>query len=305
MDKQTITSTIKKKALELGFSACGCAPAKPLKQYETFFKFWLSKGLQASMQYMENYVEKRLDPTLLVPGAKSIVSVLLNYFPEKSQPDNVPLVAKYAYGHDYHFVIKKKLKQLLSFINSELTECNGRYFTDSAPVLERAWAVEAGLGWIGKNTNLIAPKKGSYFFIGELIIDLELEYDRPVGDFCGTCTRCIDACPTKALFQPYTLDSKKCISYQTIENKGEIDKVVKPELNNYIFGCDICQDVCPWNRFSEPATELALQPHEGFMGLGTESWQTMDEELFRQLFSHTPLSRVGFKGIRKNLAALF
>lgn len=301
MDKQKITDIIKDKAIELGFDACGIAAAKRLSREEVFLRNWLSKGLHATMQYMNNNFDKRVDPTKLVPGAKSVISVLLNYFPEKQQSKNDHSVAKYAYGKDYHFVIKEKLKTLLNFINSEIIPCAGRFFTDSAPVLDRAWAAEAGLGWIGKNTNLIVPHKGSFFFIGELIIDIELEYDKPIEDFCGSCTKCISACPTNALVVPYMLDSNRCISYHTIENKGEIYENLKGKFQNWIFGCDICQDVCPWNNFSKPTHELQFQPRKKFLEITKEEWNSMDEKSFNNLFIDTPIMRAGFEGIRRNL----
>jgi epoxyqueuosine reductase len=301
MDTKTISTQIKKKAIELGFEACGFAEAKQLTEQAGFLKSWLEKGLHATMYYMENHFEKRVDPTQLVPGAKSVISVLLNYYPSEFQKNNVPVVAKYAYGNDYHVVIKEKLKQLLHYINSDLTTCSGRFFSDSAPVLDRAWASEAGLGWIGKNTNLIIPQKGSYFFIGELIVDIELEYDSPIEDYCGSCTKCINACPTNALVVPYLLDSNRCISFQTIENKEEINQSLKGKFQDRVFGCDICQDVCPWNQFSSPTTEEKFVPDEDFLNLTSEDWDNMDEPTFNRLFHSSPLTRTGFSGIRRNL----
>jgi epoxyqueuosine reductase len=301
MEIQEITGKIKEKAIEIGFDACGIAEAKHLKEHETFLKSWLEKGLHAAMHYMENHFEKRVDPTQLVPGAKSVISVLLNYYPEKIQAGNVPVVAKYAYGNDYHFVLKDKLKQLLHFINSEIAPCNGRFFTDSAPVLDRAWAAEAGLGWIGKNTNLIVPHKGSFFFIGELIVDIELAYDTPIVDLCGSCTKCISACPTNALVVPYLLDSNRCISYHTIENKNEINPELKGKFQNRVFGCDICQDVCPWNRYSAPTWEKQFSADKKFLELTSEDWNSMDEGTFQGIFKESPVMRAGFNGIKKNL----
>lgn len=301
MDILQLTGKIKDKALELGFDACGIASAKKLDKHKAFLKSWLEKGLHAGMHYMENHFDKRTDPTELMPGAKSVISVLLNYFPEKVQPENVPVVAKYAYGTDYHFVIKDKLKLLLNFINSDIQPCTGRFFTDSAPVLDRAWAAEAGLGWIGKNTNLIVPHKGSFFFIGELILDIELDYDKPIEDYCGSCTKCINACPTNALIVPYLLDSNRCISYQTIENKGEINGQLKGKFENRVFGCDICQDVCPWNKYSKPTHEKQFSPDKKFLELTTGEWSAMDEEKFHGLFNKTPVMRAGFKGVKRNL----
>ncbi len=301
MDVNEHTSLIKQKALDLGFDFCGFAKAEKLSRDEAFLKKWLDKGLHAAMEYMENHFDKRIDPTLLVPGAKSVISVLLNYFPETQLNENVPQVAKYAYGEDYHFVIREKLNQLLTFINKEITPCNGRGFTDSAPVLDRAWAAKAGLGWIGKNTNLIVPQKGSFFFIGELIIDLELVYNSPIKDMCGSCTKCIQACPTNALIVPYLLDSNRCISFQTIENKTDIPQKLKGKFKNWIFGCDICQDVCPWNKFSEPTEEESFTPSKSLLELSTDDWHSMDEETFKKIFRKSPLKRTKYSGIKRNL----
>lgn len=301
MNLKDQTKIIRNKALELGFDFCGFAKAEKLTKNEMFLRNWLDKGLHAAMSYMENHFDKRVDPTILEPGAKSIISVLLNYYPEQEQKEGAPLVAKYAYGKDYHFVIRDKLNELLNYINREITPCNGRGFTDSAPVLDRAWAAKAGLGWIGKNTNLIVPQKGSYYFIGELIIDKELEYDEPIKDFCGSCTKCIQACPTNALVVPYLLDSNRCISYQTIENKSEIPEKLKGKFENWIFGCDICQDVCPWNSKSEPTTVSEFNPKKTFLEMTAEEWNQMDEDSFKELFRKSPLKRTKYAGIRRNL----
>lgn len=295
------TEIIRNKALELGFDFCGFAKAERLSKNEEFLRKWLDKGLHAAMQYMENNFEKRVDPRVLEPGAKSVVSVLLNYFPKHKQNEETPQVAKYAYGLDYHFVIREKLNALLDYINNEIAPCNGRGFTDSAPLLDRAWAAKAGLGWIGKNTNLIVPQKGSYFFIGELIVDIELEYDEPINDFCGSCTKCIQACPTNALVMPYLLDSKRCISYQTIENKSEIPEKLKGKFQNWIFGCDICQDVCPWNKKPEPTREPDFSPKKTFLEMTKEDWHNIDEDSFRELFRKSPLKRTKYSGIKRNL----
>ncbi len=302
MEKPEVTRLIKEQAHKLGFDGCGIAKVERLKKNEAFLKEWLQKGLHAAMRYMENHFDKRVDPSELVPGAKSVVSVILNYYPKEEQRDKkAPVVAKYAYGKDYHYVIKDKLKELFSYINSEISECSGRYFTDSAPVLDRAWAERAGLGWIGKNTNLIVPYKGSYFFIGELIVDLELEYDTPVKDMCGSCTKCISACPTNALVVPYLLDSNRCISYQTIENKEGIPESFKGKFEDRVFGCDICQDVCPWNRYAKPTKEEAFNPSELFLDLNRNDWYSLDEETFNTIFKKSPLKRAKFKGIKRNL----
>ena len=257
--------------------------------------------MHGEMGYMENHFDKRLDPRILVPGAKSVVSLLLNYFPEQTQPEDSLKISKYAYGTDYHFVIKDKLKTLLQLINDEIGEVGGRCFVDSAPVLDKAWAKKSGLGWVGKNSNLINPKSGSFFFIAELIIDLELEYDGPIKDYCGTCTRCIDACPTDAITQPYVVDGSKCISYFTIELKGQIPDEVNGKFGNWVFGCDICQDVCPWNRFSKPHNEPAFFPHEKLPQLNAKDWQEITQEIFQEVFKKSAVKRTGYAGLQRNI----
>ncbi len=302
MDKNEISGKIKSKAIELGFESCGISKAEKLSSHERFLKNWLTKGLHASMHYMANHFEKRLDPTKLESGTKSVISVLLNYYPERTQESKaLPKVAKYAYGKDYHYVIREKLKVLLGYINEELVPCSGRVFTDSAPVLDRAWAANSGLGWIGKNTNLIVPHKGSFFFIGEILIDKELEYDSPIPDMCGSCTKCISACPTNALVTPYLLDSNRCISYQTIENKEDIPTKYKGKFQNWAFGCDICQDVCPWNKFTEPTKKAEFTPHSKLLEMTRKEWQEMDEEKFRTIFKNSAVKRAKFKGLRRNI----
>ncbi len=257
------------------------------------------------MSYMERHFDKRLDPRLLVDGAKTVVSLLLNYFPEKNlqQPD-APKISRYAYGKDYHEVIKEKLKEFLEFIRVNIGEVSGRAFTDSAPVLDRAWAAKSGLGWIGKNSNLINSKAGSYFFIAELIIDLELEPDAPMLDYCGTCTRCIDACPTQAIIKPHVVDGSKCISYFTIELKEQIPAVMKGQFDNWAFGCDVCQEVCPWNRFSTPTSEPAFTANEAIINWKQKEWEEITEEVFKKVFSDSPLKRTGYEGLKKNLKFL-
>ena len=248
-------------------------------------------------------MEKRLDPGKLVEGARSVISVLLNYYPSEIQKsEDAPVISKYAYGTDYHFVIKDKLKSLLQFIQEEIAPCSGRPFVDSAPVLDRAWARRAGLGWIGKNSHLISPKHGSFFFIGELIIDLELAYDHPADtDFCGSCTRCIDACPTKAIVAPHTIDARKCISYLTIENREEIPETFKGQLQDRMYGCDICQDVCPWNRNPTPHNVKAFQPKPELLAMNRVDWKELDREKFNLLFRKSAVKRAGFKGLRRNI----
>jgi epoxyqueuosine reductase len=251
---------------------------------------------------MANYSDMRLDPRLLVPGAKSVVSLMFNYFPEEKQNEDAPKVSKYAYGKDYHYVIKDKLKEFLATLNEQIGEVNGRVFVDSAPVLERAWAAKSGLGWIGKNAQLIRPGKGSFFFLAELIIDLELEYDGPIKDYCGKCTRCIDACPTQAIVGPNIVDGSKCISYFTIELEDAIPKEVKGKMDNWIFGCDVCQDVCPWNRFSSPHKEEKMKANPELIKMNKKEWEEITEEVFSKTFSGSPLKRAGYEGIKRNLA---
>jgi len=258
--------------------------------------------MHGQMKYMENYFDKRLDPRLLVDGAKSVVSLLLNYFPEeKPQSDSEIKISKYAYGTDYHLVIKDKCKTFIDILKKEIGDVNGRCFVDSAPVLDKAWAQKSGLGWIGKNSNLINKGSGSFFFVAELIIDLELEYDSPIKDFCGTCTKCIDACPTDAIVAPYIVDGSKCISYLTIELKENIPAEFKDKMEGWAFGCDVCQDVCPWNRFSKPTNETAFTPIREILNFTKNDWEEMTEESFKLIFKDSPLKRSKFPGIKRNL----
>ncbi|HZL10373.1 MAG TPA: tRNA epoxyqueuosine(34) reductase QueG [Prolixibacteraceae bacterium] len=296
---------IKAKARELGFLDCGISEARFLADEKARLTNWLQNEMHGEMAYMANNMDKRLDPRLLVDNARSVISVLLNYFPLEKQADpEAPVLSKYAYGTDYHFVMKDKLAALLQFIQSEIAACEGRCFVDSAPVLDRAWAARAGLGWIGKNTNLISTEQGSFFFIGELIIDLELPANNKlVHNHCGTCTRCIDACPTQAL-TPYLLDARRCISYQTIENRGEINPELKGKFENRAFGCDICQDVCPWNLKSETHNEPAFTPNMKLMNLKKEEWNEMDKPLFNELFRNSAVKRTRFEGLKRNLRFL-
>jgi len=297
---------IKNKAKELGFLDCGIAEACFLQDEKDRLKSWLNDEMQGDMDYMARHFDMRLDPRLLVENARSVVSVLLNYFPAENQRDpEAPVLSKYAYGTDYHFVMKDKLKELFRFIQTEIATCQGRFFVDSAPVLDRAWAARAGLGWIGKNTNLISVEHGSFFFIGELIIDLELLADQKrIRDHCGTCTRCIDACPTQALVMPYVLDARRCISYQTIENHGEIDLSLKGKFENRVFGCDICQDVCPWNLKSEAHHEPAFTSVKKLLNLTKTEWHEMDKPLFNELFRNSAVKRTRFEGLKRNLRFL-
>lgn len=301
-DLYTQSSMIKAEALRIGFDGCGICRAEELKEDKERLLQWLKNGFHASMKYMENHFEKRVDPAKLIEDARSVISVILNYYPESRQKDpDAPVVSKYAYGKDYHYVIRKKLNQLLDYINAEIKPVRGRGFVDSAPVLDRAWAARAGLGWIGKNSMLISPAKGSFYFIGSLIVDIELFYDRPIPDFCGDCTRCINACPTQAITAPRIIDSARCISYHTIENKGEIDPGLQGKFQNRVFGCDICQDVCPWNRKALPHSHSELMPVPGLLEMTKDEWQAMDEEKYNKLFSGSAIKRAKYKGIRRNL----
>ena len=296
-----ITQQIKAEAKRLGFLSCGIAKAGFLEAEAPRLERWLKNGFQGEMHYMENHFDKRLDPTLLVEGAKSVISVLLNYYPEHTQNPDSYQISKYAYGQDYHFVIKDKLKELLYFIQNEIGEVNGRAFVDSAPVLDKAWAAKSGLGWIGKNANLITQKTGSFYFIAELIVDLELEYDTPTTDHCGTCTACIDACPTQAIVAPYVVDGSKCISYFTIELKDQLPSEMKGAWNEWMFGCDVCQDVCPWNRFAKPHEELAFNPHPDLLQFTKKDWEEITEETFRKVFKNSAVKRTKFEGLKRNI----
>ena len=295
------TTIVKRLARELGFSFCGISKAGFLEEEAARLEAWLKKGMHGEMGYMANHFDKRLDPTLLVPGAKSVVSLLFNYFPEKKQSEGTPGISKYAFGEDYHDVVKDRLKRFISLLNEEIGQVEGRAFVDSAPVLDKAWAKKSGLGWIGKNANLINKSHGSFFFIAELIIDLELEADGPVKDYCGTCTACIDACPTEAIVQPYVVDGSKCISYLTIELRNAIPEEFKGKMDDWAFGCDICQDVCPWNRFSKPHNEPRFSPHEDILNLSKQEWLEMTADVFEDRLKKSPLRRAGFDGLVKNL----
>jgi epoxyqueuosine reductase len=294
---------IKAEALRLGFMACGIAKAEFLLEEAPRLEDWLKNNNHGEMTYMENHFDKRLDPRLLVEDAKSVVSLTLNYFSEEKQLDpTAPKISKYAYGMDYHSVIKEKLKALLAFINDEIGEVSGRCFVDSAPVMDKAWAQKSGLGWRGKNSNLISKEAGSFFFLAELIIDLELAYDSPfVADHCGSCTRCIDACPTDAIIAPYVVDGSKCISYLTIELKNEIPNEFKGRMENWMFGCDICQDVCPWNRFAIPHQEPGFTPANELLQLNQKEIIEMTDEVFRQVFKGSAVKRTKFNGLKRNV----
>lgn len=295
---------IKQKAKELGFLECGIVEAGFLEEESPHLVDWLKKGMHGEMSYMERNLEKRLDPRELVENARTVIVVLQNYTTCKSQHDpTAPILSKYAYGTDYHFVMKDKLKTLLAYIHTEITPCNGRPFVDSAPVLDRAWARRAGLGWVGKNANLISVEHGSFFFIGELIIDIELPWDKPrmVRDHCGTCTRCIDACPTKAIVANRVVDARKCISYQTIELRGELDTNLRGQFENRVFGCDICQDVCPWNLKAKAHSEPSFEPSEELLRLTRSDWYQMQRPQFNELFRNSAVKRTGYNGLQRNL----
>jgi len=300
------TTFIKQEAARLGFMACGIAQAAQLDDDARRLEQWLKNGYNGHMQYMERHFDLRIDPAKLVPGAKSVITLLLNYYPEQQQADHTPHIAKYAWGIDYHYVIREKLNLLLAFIKENIGDVDGRGFVDSAPVLERSWAVNSGLGWIGKNGNLLNKQSGSFFFIATLITDLTLVPDTPFAtDHCGTCTRCMDACPTQAIVSPTEVDGSKCISYLTIELKDElIPSQFHNEMQGWMFGCDICQDVCPWNRFSKTHTETAFTPIPEILNLSLAEWESMSEETFRKTFKSSPLSRPKWKGIQRNIKAI-
>lgn len=297
--REKYSQQIKKQALSLGFLNCGISKAGFLEEEAPRLEKWLNENRFGKMNYMENYFDKRLDPTKLVEGSKSVISLLYNYYPREIQRNNTYKVAKYAYGEDYHHVVKKKVRELLHFIQEEIGVVEGRAFVDSAPVLEKAWASKSGLGWQGKNGNLISKKVGSFFFLAELIIDLDLAYDQPTTDHCGSCKKCIEACPTDAIIQPYIVDGSKCISYFTIELKDEIPQ--GNQLSDWMFGCDICQDVCPWNRFSNPHAEEKFLPHADLLNYDKKQWEEITEDVFQAIFKKSAVKRTKFKGLQRNI----
>jgi len=302
VNKFEVTNWIKRRARELGFSRVGIAKAEELTEEGARLKEWLNRGYHGEMSYMGNHFEKRIDPRKLVEGTKSIVVLAYNYF--KPSPTNTDTykISKYAYGKDYHFVLKDKMRTLFQEINDHVTPVNGRVFTDSAPVMESEWAQRAGVGWQGKNTLIIHPKEGSYFFLGELMLDIELVYDDPIRDYCGTCTRCIDACPTDAIDKDgYLLDGSKCISYATIEKRGPLPEYFKGKMEDWIFGCDICQEVCPWNRFSTPHEEPEFEPHPDLLNLSKEEWKNLSRESFQEIFRKSPVKRTKYEGLKRNI----
>ena len=297
------TKLIKDKAKELGFFFCGISKADFLEEEAPRLEKWLSENRNGKMDYMSNHFDMRLDPRLLVDNAKSVVSLLLNYYPTEINNNLDSLkISKYAYGEDYHYIIKDKLKEFFLFIQDEIGEVGGRVFVDSAPVMDKAWAKKSGLGWVGKNSNIINPKNGSFFFIAELILDLELVSDGPMKDYCGTCTRCIDACPTEAIVEPYVVDASKCISYLTIELKDHVlPNEFKGKMNDWMFGCDICQDVCPWNRFSKPHSEPKFNPHDQLLKMSKADWDDISQEIFSELFKNSAVKRTKFFGLKRNI----
>jgi epoxyqueuosine reductase len=306
MNSTNATLSIKQYASDLGFDYCGIVPAVPLDDDARRLEAWLNKGMHGTMQYMENHFDMRVDPRKLVPGAKSVITLLMNYFPAEQQEHGIPKVAKYAYGKDYHEVIRAKLKTLLQRMHETIGQVQGRGFVDSAPVLERSWAQRSGLGWIGKNGNLINKNSGSFFFIATLIVDLELEYDSAMAkDYCGSCRRCIDACPTDAILDNKVIDGSRCISYFTIELKDQlIPEAMKEKFDDWMFGCDVCQDVCPWNRFSKPTSEIEFTPIPSILNFSNNEWEELTEESFKTIFKNSPLKRSKFAGIKRNLLFL-
>ena len=301
--RQNQSQLIKDKAIELGFDFCGVSKADFLEDEAPRLENWLNQHQHGQMHYMANHFDKRLDPRKLVEGAKSVVSVLLNYYPEKRLPEGAEdyKVSKYAYGTDYHFVLKDKLKDLLWYVQETIGAVNGRVFVDSAPVMDKAWAAKSGLGWVGKHSNLLNREIGSFFFIGELILDLELHPDGPIKDYCGTCTRCIDACPTEAIVAPYVVDGSRCISYFTIELKEAIPAEVKGQFENWIFGCDICQDVCPWNSFSRPHRTPEFNLNPDLEKFTNNDWEEITQEVFAELFRRSAIKRTKLEGLKRNV----
>ena len=303
-NKEKYTQLIKAESKRLGFLSCGISKAGFLEEEAPRLESWLNKNQHGQMAYMENHFDKRLNPTLLVEDSKSVISLLLNYYPSEEQNKESYKISKYAYGQDYHFVIKEKLTELLSTIQTEIGDVSGRAFVDSAPVLDKAWAAKSGLGWIGKNSNLITQKTGSFYFIAELIVDLELDYDYATTDHCGTCTACIDACPTEAIVSPYVVDGSKCISYFTIELKDNLPQEMKGKFNDWMFGCDVCQDVCPWNRFSKPHNEPLFNPNPELLSFTKKDWQEITEDTFKKVFANSAVKRTKLTGLQRNIKFL-
>ena len=300
-NKEKYSQIIKAESKRLGFLSCGISKAGFLEQEAPRLENWLNNQMNGQMIYMENHFDKRLNPTLLVDDAKSVISLLLNYYPSEIQNENSYKISKYVYGQDYHYVIKEKLKELLHFIQTEIGEVSGRAFVDSAPVLDKAWAAKSGLGWVGKNSNLITQKVGSFYFIAELIIDLELEYDTPTTDHCGSCTACLDACPTEAIVAPYVVDGSKCVSYFTIELKDNLPQEMKGKFDDWMFGCDVCQDVCPWNRFSKPHNEPLFQANPDILNFSKADWEEITVDTFQKVFKNSAVKRTKYEGLLRNI----
>lgn len=300
---ENLSGFIKQTALDLGFSFCGISKARELTEMRPYYEKWLKNNFHASMSYMENNFEKRLDPTKLEPGTKSIISLMMGYFPQENLPRTDSFnISKYAFGKDYHHVIKEKITELIFRINEKVGSFNARSFVDSAPILEKAWAVNSGLGWIGKNSLLIHPKAGSFFFVAELFTDLELDWDTPLkNDYCGHCTKCIDLCPTNALRAPRVVDAGRCIAYITLEYKDEIPEFFKGKNPDWILGCDICQDVCPWNKFSIANKIKEFQPHPKLLDLSKKDWEELNQEMFSKLFGESAFKRIGFQRVKRNI----
>ncbi len=302
--KSKWTNSIKTEAKRLGFLSCGISKADFLEEEAPRLEKWLNNNMHGEMSYMANHFDKRLDPRRLVEGSKSVISLLLNYFPEKTQREDSYKISKYAYGQDYHHIIKGKLRQLQEFITEEIGEVHGRAFVDSAPVLDKAWAAKSGLGWVGKNSNLLTQQVGSFYFIAELIVDIDLEYDHAVTDHCGTCTACLDACPTQAIVEPYVVDGSKCISYFTIELKNELPNEMKGSFDDWMFGCDVCQDVCPWNRFSKPHNEPLFNPHPELLSMTKKDWEEITVDVFQKVFKKSAVKRTKYGGLTRNIEFL-
>lgn len=304
MINDQLASSIKAKALELGFMLCGFSKAQELTKEAHQLEAWLNANHNGEMGWMENYFDLRIDPRKLFPGAKTIVSVALNYYPKQEQIEESFKISKYAYGKDYHFVIKEKLRKLLDYIQEQVGEVSGRAFVDSAPIMDKVWAGRSGLTWQGKNTNAINPKHGSFFFLGELVLDIEIPVSQPIKDYCGTCTKCIEACPTDALIEPYKIDGSKCISYYTIELKNELPNGLNEQFSDWMFGCDICQDVCPWNRFSKAHSEPWFEPHSDLLGMKKNEWHELTKEVFQEIFRKSAVKRTKFEGLKRNIEYL-
>ena len=302
--KSKWTNSIKTEAKRLGFLSCGISKADFLEEEAPRLEKWLNNNMHGEMSYMANHFDKRLDPRKLVEGSKSVISLLLNYFPEKTQREDSYKISKYAYGQDYHHIIKGKLRQLQEFITEEIGEVHGRAFVDSAPVLDKVWAAKSGLGWVGKNSNLLTQQVGSFYFIAELIVDIDLEYDHAVTDHCGTCTACLDACPTQAIVEPYVVDGSKCISYFTIELKNELPNEMKGSFDDWMFGCDVCQDVCPWNRFSKPHNEPLFNPHPELLSMTKKDWEEITVDVFQKVFKKSAVKRTKYGGLTRNIEFL-